>query len=231
MTGTFVSIIIPAFNEEKYIEKTIRSVMELSYQKEVIVVDDGSQDNTKKILSLLEPIYKELQVISLEHNQGKGQALMQGVKRAKGEILVFLDADLGETSRYATNLIDPVMQQNIDMTIAILPKTKKKAGFGLVKGLAQKGIYKITGFKSMAPLSGQRVMKRDVMTNIDRLDKGFGIEVGLTIDVLKQGFQIQEVEIPFSHRETGRDLQGFIHRGKEFIDVFITLVGKWRMSE
>ncbi|MFV9510774.1 glycosyltransferase family 2 protein [Tepidibacillus sp. LV47] len=231
MESKFVSIIIPAFNEEDYIEKTIHSAMKLPYLKEVIVVDDGSRDHTKKILSLLKPLYKELRVFSLNHNQGKGQALMYGVKQANGEILVFLDADLGESISYATKLIDPVLQQNADMTIAIFPMSKKKGGFGIVKKLAQQGIYLATGFKTKAPLSGQRAMKREVLTNIHGLDKGFGIEVGLTIDVLKRGFHIQEIKIPFSHRETGRDLQGFIHRGREFIDVFKTLIKKWRMSE
>ncbi|WP_339062523.1 glycosyltransferase family 2 protein [Tepidibacillus marianensis] len=233
MTSPFVSVIIPAYNEEEYIKKTIHTVMELPYHKEVIVINDGSVDHTEDILITLNQIYPEpeLYLILLKKNQGKGQALARGIDKAKGDIFVFLDADLGDTIYYATKLIEPILESVCDMTIAIFPSVMKKSGYGLVKKLAQHGIYKFTGFKCLAPLSGQRAMKRQVLSAIKRLNNGFGVEVGLTIDALKRGYHLTEIEIPFSHRETGRDLSGIMHRGKEFFQVLFTLLLKWRMTE
>jgi len=233
MKSVFVSVIIPAYNEEEYIEKTIHHVMKLPYSKEVIVIDDGSIDRTKEIVTRLHHFYEkgDFYFISSEKNNGKGKALARGIKQAKGEILLFLDADLGETAHYAINLIQPLLHSDCDMCVAIFPKVKIKSGFGLVKRIAQCGIYYYTGFKSLAPLSGQRAVKRHVLSTIKNLNNGFGIEVGLTIDALNQGYRLKEIEIPFSHRVTERNLSGFFHRGKEFLDVLITLLLKWRITE
>ncbi len=217
-----ISVIIPAYNEENYIKSTIEAIFFWPFLVEIIVVNDGSKDQTEKIL---EAIAMDIPIksITLTSNQGKGQALMEGLKLATGSIIMFLDADLGESAKYATKLLTPILEKKADMTVAILPKSKKKAGFGFVKNLADKGIYHLTGFKSLAPLSGQRAMKREVIEQIPKLIHGFGIEVGLTIDAIKKGFSIREIEIPFQHRETGRDIQGFYHRGKEFIAVIRAL--------
>ncbi|GBF11053.1 MAG: glycosyltransferase family 2 protein [Tepidibacillus sp.] len=229
MTQPKISIIVPAFNEEKYIESTIQAIRKWTYDKEIIIVDDGSTDKTKEILmkiasdSVVKPIFLKL-------NQGKGQALKAGVKQAEGEVIMFLDADLGDSAKDADRLLDPIFKNDADMTIAILPRSSMKAGFGLVKKLARSGIYFMTGYQPIAPLSGQRAMKRKVIDQITELVSGFGIEVGLTIDVLRMGFKIKEVEVALYHRETGRDLKGFIHRGKEFIAVAKALFIKWRQQ-
>lgn len=221
-----ISIIIPAYNEEFYIAKTIKAILEWSNELEIIVVNDGSTDNTYNVLSTFESI-PNIYVINSEKNHGKGYALSLGLKVAKGEIILFLDADLGESAVNAEKLLQPIINDNADMSIAVFPKSKKKAGFGLVKGIAKKGIFYLTGYNTLAPLSGQRAFKKDVLEQIELID-GFGIEVGLTIDVLRKGYRIEEVEIPLVHRESGRDLKGFIHRGREFNAVFKALLLKWR---
>lgn len=230
-TGKRVSVVIPAYNEQNYIEKTISAISNWGINAEIIVVDDGSKDKTGKIMQdfMQKGIIK---AIFLENNLGKGQALMQGIKYANGDLIMFLDADLGESAEFAVQLIEPLVNDDLDMTIAVLPKAIKKGGLGLVKGLAGKGIYYFTGFKSEAPLSGQRAFKRRIINEISSFTDGFGIEVGFTIDVLKKGFLIREVKIPLKHRETGRDIKGFLHRGKEFLAVLKALIyiaGKYRI--
>lgn len=224
-----ISVIIPAYNEEKYIEQTIHSIQKWSLNPEIIIVDDGSTDQTPQILKQFcsDPSVK---TVILPKNKGKGYAMMKGIEHAEGEIYVFLDADLKESASQAFHLLKPLFDDTADMTIAILPPSKQKGGFGLVKNIAKFGIYKLTGFQHTAPLSGQRAIRKAVMDQIKEFNQGFGIEVGLTIDVLRQGFRIREVEIPLTHRETGRDMEGFLHRGKEFIDVSKALIRKWKQS-
>ncbi|OEF95532.1 hypothetical protein BHF71_04900 [Vulcanibacillus modesticaldus] len=228
MNSNLISVIIPAFNEEDYIDKTIEGVSKWQYPTEIIVIDDGSTDNTKEKLSVIETSLNNLKVYYSNKNQGKGKALIKGVKLARGEIIAFLDADLGESAQNAVKLLYPVLKDECDMTIAIFPRSEKKAGLGLVKKLAKSGIYLLTGYKAKAPLSGQRAIKKKILEKIDWLADGYGVEVGLTIDVIRLGGRIKEIEIPLNHRETGRNIKDFVHRGKEFVDITKALLYRWR---
>ncbi|GAB7386178.1 glycosyltransferase family 2 protein [Bacillaceae bacterium] len=220
-----VSVIIPAFNEEAYLEETLTALRPLGFVHELIVVDDGSSDRTAEIASR----YAD-RVIRHEKNKGKGAALQTGWQQARGDVFLFLDADLGKTVRHSESLLEPIVTEAADMAVAILPPAERKGGFGLVKKLASWGIYGLTGFRPQAPLSGQRAVRREVMERLSPLPQGFGIEVGMTIDLLRAGYRIVEVKIPFSHRETGRDLSGFWHRGKQLLAVGQTLREKWAGS-
>ena len=112
-TTPSVSIIIPAYNEGKVIEKTIRSVIELSYsQKEIIVVDDGSRDDTLKIAKLMER-NNPIRVISKKKNGGKWGALNKGIKSSKSDIIVCIDAD----TVLDKNAIQPLVSHFIDSTV------------------------------------------------------------------------------------------------------------------
>ncbi len=222
-----ISVIIPAYNEEHYIEKTVVAIHQWSFPLEAIIVNDGSTDQTTQIINDLSGKFP-IKAIYLEKNVGKGKALMKGIEQASGDIIIFLDADLGETAKHAVKLLSPILESKADMAIACLPAPKHKGGFGFVKGLAKAGIYYFTGQRISASLSGQRAMTRKVIEAIPTLTSGFGIEVGLTIDVLRRGFIIKEVEIPLTHRETGRDIEGVLHRGREFMDVLKALLFKWR---
>lgn len=221
-----ISIIIPAYDEEDYIAKTIMAIFKWSIEPEIIVVNDGSKDNTYNVLKTFASI-PNIKIINCNENYGKGHALALGLLAAKGEIILFLDADLGESAVDSERLLEPILENKADMSIAVFPKSNKKAGFGLVKGLAKKGIYYLTGSNISAPLSGQRAFKREVLERVELIN-GFGIEVGLTIDVLRKGYRIKEIEIPLTHRESGRDLKGFTHRGKQFTAVFWALLHKWK---
>lgn len=220
-----VSVVIPAYNESVHICRTLRAVRRHVSCDELLVVDDGSTDGTAELALVWAD-----RVIRLGCNHGKGFALQAGWEQATGEILLFLDADLCESAAYATQLLEPVFADQCDMAIAVLPGPVRKAGFGMAKGLARRGIQWMTGFIPKAPLSGQRAVKKEVLQAVGQLDHGFGIEVGLTIDALRAGYRINEVPVAFTHRETGNDWHGYIHRGKEFFAIGRTLGQKWKES-
>lgn len=218
------SVLIPAYNAGASISTTIKSVKS-AYPKleEIIVIDDGSKDDTSKKAQSA-----GAQVIRLEKNIGKGGALNHGASMIRGDIIVLLDADLGESAAKFTRLLIPVMENQADVTIAKFPPSPIKGGFGCVKVLAGHGIYRLTGQRIACPLSGQRVMTRDVFMSLLPFAQGYGIEVAATVDILKKGWRLEEVEIDMVHSFTGRNLAGFCHRGRQFYDIFCTLVQKSR---
>lgn len=225
-----VSIIIPAYNEVERIEGTLSALQKLrecqadGHKWELIVVDDGSGDRTgEKAAGMAD------RVISHRSNLGKGAAMHSGINVAKGKIVVFLDADLGASAVHVTKLLEPIWAEKADMAVAILPGGVGKSGFGWVKAVARFGIFKLTGFRSRAPLSGQRAIRREAIRCLPRFAKRFGVEVGMTIDMFKMGCRVVEIEVPFCHRETGRNIKGFYHRGKQFVQVTSTLLARWRI--
>lgn len=217
MSGN-VSIIIPAFNESGTIENTIKALQRFQEVKEIIVVDDGSTDNTFECAGKVGAF-----VWKHRRNLGKGAALNTGSALATGDVIVFLDGDLGSSAGEAYKLWKPVVAGEADCTIAHFPKANKKGGFGLVKRLAQWGVYYFGGTIISATLSGQRALSRPALEAIFPLPDGYGAEVGATIQLLKKGYRIQEIEVDMTHRETGRDWAGFRHRGRQFGHIIKTL--------
>ena len=215
----YVSIIIPAYNEEKKIKDTLLGIVDIEQINEIIVVDDGSSDNTTKSAKSLEN--EKIKVFKLDKNRGKGYALNFGLKKAmeKADIIGFLDGDLGSSSSETIKLIKPVINNEVDVTIAKFPPAKKKGGMGFVKRLAKESVYEMTGVELDATISGQRIFKKEVLEKFDEIPYGYGVEVGMTIDILKHGYSIKEILVNMTHNETGRDLKGFIHRGKQYYHI------------
>lgn len=218
-----VSAVIPAYNEESRIGDTIRALRALKEVAEIVVADDGSADNTG---SAAKNAGADV-VLKLKENRGKGEALARGLGAAGGDIICLVDADLGETAAEFGLLLAPVLAGEADMTVGVLPRPQRKAGFGLVMGLAAWGIRFLTGYRPVSPLSGQRVITRQVFEQCG-FRSGFGIEVGLTIECLRRGFRLLEVPVRMKHRESGRNLAGFRHRGRQFVQVARTLWQAWR---
>ena len=215
----YISIIIPAYNEEVKIKDTLESIKGIEEINEIIVVDDGSTDKTTKIAS--EVNSEKIIVLKLDKNRGKGYALNYGLKIAmkNADIIGFLDADLGSSANDIKKLISPIINDEADVIIAKFPPAKKKGGLGFVKGLAKESVFEMTGVELDATLSGQRLFKKEVLEKFDEIPFGYGVEVGMTIDILKYGYKIKEVLVNMTHNETGRDLKGFIHRGKQYYHI------------
>lgn len=209
-----ITAVLPAYNEADVIIDTIKAVKAINGVNQVIVVDDGSTDDTGEKAEVA-----GVEVIKMKSNLGKGKALKKALSVINSDIILLLDSDLGSHAGEADKLLMPVLDGNADMTVATFPVSKIKAGFGLTKGLGRWTIKHFGGQEMNAPISGQRAIKSDFLKKA-KLESGFGFEVGLTIDVLRQGGRVIEVPTTMAHRATGRDFNGFVHRGKQFADIF-----------
>ncbi|NLW45090.1 MAG: glycosyltransferase family 2 protein [Syntrophomonadaceae bacterium] len=208
-----VAAIVPAYNEESRLASTLKAIQEIPEIDLIRVVNDGSTDRTPEIAGEC-----GVEVLNLPANMGKGEAINRGVQGVEADIFVFLDADLGDTAREAIRILMPVLNGEADLCIAKFPPPQKKGGMGMVKRLASWGIAR-EGMIAREPLSGQRAMTSKVLQDVLPFHSGFGIEVGMTIRALRKGYRVIEVPVQMSHAETGRDLRGFIHRGRQFLDV------------
>ncbi|MBI2873545.1 MAG: glycosyltransferase family 2 protein [Firmicutes bacterium] len=216
-----VSVVIAARNEASSIAATVGAVSGLPHVSEVIVVDDWSSDDTA-----VRAREAGAAVLRPPVHTGKGGALKHGVKAATGRVILFLDGDLGDSAREAARLLDPVLEGRADMCLGKLVKADpqpqpgdRRGGFGLVKGLARWGTSKLGGLALEEPLSGQRALLREVLERIPAMESGFGVETALNIDVGRLGLKVVEVPVRIRHRVTGRDLSGFLHRGRQFAAV------------
>ncbi len=194
---------------------TVVALSALSGIDEVWVVDDGSTDDTAA-----QAERSGARVVRLETNVGKGGALAAGVAATPhADMYLLADADLGATAAG----LSPLLSGGADLVVGVLPSAGRRGGFGMVKRFARAGIRRATGFDGVAPLSGQRLIGAEQLRALI-LAPRFGVEVGMTIDVLRAGGAVEERPVEVDHRHTGRSWRGFLHRAKQGRDIAGALV-------
>ncbi|RBQ21257.1 glycosyltransferase family 2 protein [Spongiactinospora rosea] len=224
------AVIIPAKDEADRIGATVTAARALPGVDLVVVVDDGSGDATGRVARAA-----GARVVRHSRNRGKAAAMETGAEAVRlldpeeagqARHLLFLDADLGETAGAAAPLTEPVRAGEADMTIAVFSTRVKLGGHGLVVGLSRDGIKKATGWTAAQPLNGQRCLTRAAFEAARPLAHGFGVETGLTIDLLRRGYRVREVEVDMAHRATGGDWDAQLHRARQYRDVARALLAR-----
>lgn len=224
-----VAVVIPAKDEAGRIAETIHGVRTIPGVAAVVVVDDGSTDGTAAVASR-----EGAEVVRHVRNHGKADALMSGLGRVNGlrrvgrldagTSVLFVDADLESSAHAVGALVGPVARGEADLTIATLPQQLgSTGGHGLVVGLARRGIEELTGWSPVQPLSGMRCLSPAAVAAATPFARGWGVEVGMTIDVLDAGLTILEVPCDLHHRVTGADWRSQVHRAAQYRDVALAL--------
>ncbi len=209
-----ISVIIPAYNEGESIAATIAAIWTVPEVGQLLVVDDGSEDETA-----FQAADAGAQVLRLPRNMGKGAALNRGAGMVTESYIALLDGELGASAGQLGSLAQPVLNGTADLAIAKFPTVKGSGGLGLLKGLSGCGIWLTTGLRLASPLSGQRVMTRRTMELLMPFAEGYGVEVVMTIEAARRGLRVLEVPTGMVHRTTGRDWAGFKHRGRQFVEI------------
>lgn len=203
------AILIAARDEEGRIGVAVQRLRAAFPAAAVVVADDGSRDGTAAEAELAGAV-----VLRLPH-RGKGQALTLAERAAPPGPLLLCDADLRGDLR-------PLAACDADLAIAAF-RHRRGGGFGLAKRIARAAIHVAAGFEAREPLSGQRALSEAARAACFPVAAGFGVETRMTVDAVRAGLVVEEVEIDLEHRTTGRDLGGFVHRGRQLRDLLLAL--------
>ena len=203
-----VAVLVAARDEGERIGATVAALREQFPGAEVIVADDGSRDSTA-----VEAERARATVLRLPR-RGKGQALSAAETSAPPGALLLCDADLEGDLR-------PLASEPVDGVVVARFTERVGGGFGIAKRAARAVIRLRTGLDLEEPLSGQRLVSAPARPALFPLAPGFGCETRMTIDAAATGFPVVEVPLPLTHRATGRDAAGFVHRARQLADALL----------
>jgi len=202
-----LTVLVAARDEEARIARTVEALRAAFPGTEVVVADDGSRDGTAAAAAAA-----GARVVCLPR-RGKGQALTLAERTCGEGALLLCDADVEGD-------LGPLVESGADLAVARFAR-RVGGGLGLAKGVARRLVQARTGRVLAEPLSGQRALSVRARAAVFPVAAGFGVETRMTIDALRAGLDVQEVEVDLAHRATGRDLAGFVHRGRQLVDLLL----------
>jgi glycosyltransferase involved in cell wall biosynthesis len=223
--------VVAARDEADRIAATLAALARAFPRTPVWVADDGSGDATAELAAAA-----GAHVVRGERAIGKGAAMTRAAREAlrsvhasadepsastrqldRESIFVLCDGDLGHSAARLGALADTVARGDADVAVAAFA-TRVGGGFGLALGFARWAIRRRTGVQTSAPISGQRALRRSALEDALPFAHGFGMEIGITIDALRAGHRLVEVELELEHRASARTPAGFVHRGRQLVD-------------
>jgi glycosyltransferase involved in cell wall biosynthesis len=199
-----ISFLIPVYNEAPTIEELVSRVSALPFEKELIVIDDGSTDGTSETIDRIAAGRTDIRVIR-QANRGKGAAVRAGIPYLTGEITVIQDADLEYDPAEVPALIEPIRRGHADVVYGSRLSGGKPQRAYLFWHLAgNRFLSLITGLLYNTTLTdmetGYKAFRTDVLTSLDLRESGFGIEPEITAKICKQRLRIYELPISYYGR-------------------------------
>ncbi len=197
-----LSVVMPAYNEQDTIEEIVGRVLAVRLRTELIVVDDGSTDGTRDILTRLQAQHG-FKLILQERNQGKGAAIRRGFAEVSGDIVVIQDADLEYSPEEYPELIDLICQGRADVVYGSRFLGRHRV-FLFTHYLGNRFLTLLTNVLYNTMLSDMetcyKVMRADVLRSMTLRSDSFGIEPELTAKIFKRGYRVYEVPITYDGR-------------------------------
>ena len=162
------------------------------------------------------------EVVSRGRPHGKGANVSAGADAALSvepppRIVLLCDGDLGDTAARLAPLVEAVRRGECDLAVASFSR-RVGGGFGVALGFARWAIRSLCGAEPEAPISGQRAMRVEVLRAALPFARGYGMEIGMTVDAVRAGYRLREYELDLEHRATGRTFAGFLHRARQLRD-------------
>jgi glycosyltransferase involved in cell wall biosynthesis len=225
-------VIVAARNEADQIGATLSALREVFPGADLWVADDASGDGTAGAA-----LAAGAQVVSRGRPHGKGANVTAAAEAALGaepapRLVLLCDGDLGASAARLAPLVEAVERGECELAVASFSR-RVGGGFGLALGFARWAIHRRCGLQTAAPISGQRAMTVEVLRATLPFARGYGMEVGMTIDAVRAGHRLREYELDLSHRASGRSAAGFAHRGaqlRDFARAYLARGGQSRLA-
>jgi glycosyltransferase involved in cell wall biosynthesis len=219
-------VIVAAHNEAERIDATLLALAGAFPTARLWVADDGSRDVTADIAR-----EAGARVVRSDRVIGKGGAVTAAARAAlqlapeasvAGEsepdrVFVLCDGDLAQSASQLGALAELVVCGEADLAVAVFAR-RVGGGVGLALGFARWAIHARCGLRTRAPISGQRALSGRALEHVLPFAAGYGMEIGMTIDAVRAGDRVVELELDLAHRVSGRSLAGFLHRAQQLLD-------------
>lgn len=200
-----LGVIIPVYNEAATIEEIIRRVVAVGLADEIVIVDDGSTDGTRKLLQEISSKYPQVKILLHDQNQGKGSAVRTGIKNSTMDLVIIQDADLEYDPRDYPAILKPIEEGMADVVYGsrFLGGPRRTTMFWHL--VANKMLTLMTNVLYNSILSdmetGYKLFRREIIADIPLNAKRFDFEPEITAKLLKRKIRIFEVPITFNPRE------------------------------
>jgi len=199
-----ISVLIPAYNEKNTIQEITKRVQAMKLADEIIIVDDGSTDGTRALLTEMDG-KSNVRVILHEKNQGKGAAVRTGISSATGDVLIIQDADLEYDPREYPNLLKPILEGVAEVVYGSRFLGAPHRAILFWNMVANRLLTFMTNILYNTILTdmetGYKVFKREVVADMKIHAKRFDFEPEFTAKILKKKSRIYEVPITFNPRD------------------------------
>jgi glycosyltransferase involved in cell wall biosynthesis len=212
-----LAAIVAARNEAERIADTVAALRGAFPAAALWVADDASTDGTAEAA-----MAAGAQVVSRARPHGKGANVTAAIEAALSvtpppTLLLLCDADLGPSAARLGPLLEAVRDGQCDLAVAAFSR-RAGGGFGIARGFARWAIRGLCGAETVAPISGQRALRAEVLRATLPFARGYGMEVGMTVDAVRAGYRLREYELDLTHRATARTPAGFAHRARQLAD-------------
>jgi glycosyltransferase involved in cell wall biosynthesis len=225
--GEGLAVVVAAHEEAARIAATVGALRGAFPGAAIWVGDDASRDGTSERAMLA-----GAQVVRRGKAHGKGGNMTAACEAALSAepapgLVLLCDGDLGESAARLRPLVEAVEAGECDLAVAAFAR-RVGGGFGVALGFARWAERRLCGFEARAPISGQRAMRADVLRAVLPFARGFGMEIGMTVDAVRAGHRVGEYEIDLAHRATGRTAAGFLHRAVQLRDFTFVFLSRLR---
>lgn len=195
-----ISVIIPVYNEEETVAEVIKKIIETPFEKEIIAVDDGSNDGTIKILKNFSD---KIKLISHKQNRGKGAAIRSALQEINGDIVIIQDADLEYDPSDYGKILEPVLQNQADVVYGsrnLIHNPRSSLSFYLGGIFLSKLTNFLYGTNITDESTGYKVFRTKILKSLNLKCNGFEFCPEVTAKLLRHGYKIKEVPISYHPR-------------------------------